>query len=111
MKGAPITENPAAAATVYAATPDHHGHILKTLLAEANKTIHESLNQTRHAHHEDLRKDHQKGSWTDDQIQTVVYVTLGFLVIICVCIIRYLIYFLELWSIAWKFDNFNSDLT
>ena len=87
MKGAPITESPAAA-TIFAAgaTPDHHGHILKTLLAEANKTIHESLNQTRHAHH-DLRKDHQKGSWTDDQIQTVVYVTLGFLVVICVTII------------------------
>ena len=75
-------------------TPEHHKHILKTLLAEANKTFHETLNQTQH----DLRKSQNQG-WSDEQVQTMVYIALALLIMICISIIRYtMVGYIWLWS-------------
>ena len=74
----------------------HHEHII----AAVNKTIHENLNKSRNAgdFYHNLNKSRNAGDfyhkgqnegWTDEQILTLVYIAIGFLVIICISIIRY----------------------
>jgi len=59
----------------------HHEHII----AAVNKTIHENLNKSRNAG--DFYHKGQNEGWTDEQILTLVYIAIGFLVIICISII------------------------
>ena len=47
--------------------PHHHKEILKSLIADMNKTFIESLNQTK-VH----QMDHQ--GWTTEQIHTLIYI-------------------------------------
>ena len=64
-----------------------HEHIMNKIFATVNKTFHENLNKTRNAG--DFYHKGQNEGWTDEQILTLVYIAIGFLVIICISIIRY----------------------
>ena len=54
--------------------PDHHKEILKTLIADMNKTFHETLKNRS----ESTINQHYE-SWTKDQVHTVVYIGLAFI--------------------------------
>ncbi len=58
--------------------PHPHKEIFKSLLADMNKTIHENLkqNQTK-----STQPQQSSQAWSDEQIHTVVYIGLAFLVI------------------------------
>ena len=60
--------------------PHHHKEILKSLIADMNKTFHETLNQTK------IHQVDPKG-WTPEQIHTIIYIGLAFLVIIVTTLI------------------------
>jgi hypothetical protein len=63
---------------------DHHKKILAGLLANMNKTLHATLNQTSHQirGHRGL-----EDGWTHEQIQTVIYIALAFFIVLCVAVI------------------------
>ena len=66
-----------------------HEHIMNKIIA-ATKTFHENLNKSRHAAGDFYHKGQNEG-WTDEQILTLVYIAIGFLVIVCISIIRYIV--------------------
>merc|ERR1712008_572352 len=53
--------------------PHHHKEIFKTLIANMNKTFHETLNQTRGRNPEQSQK---LDSWTSSQVNTMVVIAI-----------------------------------
>merc|ERR1711971_1353375 len=64
--------------------PHHHKEIFKTLIANMNKTFHETLNQTRGRNPE---QSQELDSWTSSQVNTMVFIGLACLALVVIAIV------------------------
>ena len=69
--------------------PDHHKKIFHSMLANLNKTWHASLNNSKAGNqvaNHDITENTDT-EWTSEQIQTVVYIVLAFIIVTSVSIV------------------------